>query len=199
MRGYFSIGIDGVTKTGNMGNLIRTAHGFGAAFAFSIKPAFREAIDPIVLDALASPEALTRLINLGVEPYLVASAVLAVIAQRLVRLNCVHCSESFEASETQLRELGPYAKDLPDNLLHRGKGCEHCLGRGLYDRTALYECLEMTETVRDQVIARASASVIKQKAVEEKLMTLRMDGLQKVIRGRTTMEEVFRVTQLDMF
>lgn len=60
MRGYFSIGIDGVTKTGNMGNLIRTAHGFGAAFAFSIKPAFREAIDPIVVDALASPEERAR-------------------------------------------------------------------------------------------------------------------------------------------
>ncbi len=146
-----------------------------------------------------SAGALTRLINLGVEPYLVASAVLAVIAQRLVRLNCLHCSESFAASETQLRQLGAYAKDLPDNLLHRGKGCEHCLGRGLYDRTAIYECLEMTETVRDQVIARASASVIKQKAVEEKLRTLRMDGLQKVIKGQTTMEEVFRVTQLDMF
>ncbi len=146
-----------------------------------------------------SAGALTRLINLGVEPYLVASAVIAVMAQRLVRLNCVHCKEAITPTDVQLRELGRFRELLGDNPLYAGKGCEHCLGRGLYDRTALYECLEMNEVVRDQVIKLASASVIKQAAVEAGLKTLRMDGLLKVIDGRTTLEEIFRVTQLDIF
>ncbi len=146
-----------------------------------------------------SAGALTRLINLGVEPYLVASAVIAVIAQRLVRLICVHCKEEFIATEAQLKELGPFAGQLKAKRLYRGRGCEHCLGRGLYDRTAIYEILVIDEEIRDQVIARTSASVIKQSAVGRGLRTLRMDGLEKVIEGRSTIEEVFRVTQLDVF
>ncbi|MBI4586202.1 MAG: Flp pilus assembly complex ATPase component TadA [Planctomycetes bacterium] len=146
-----------------------------------------------------SAGALTRLINLGVEPYLVASAVISVIAQRLVRLICVHCKEEFIATEAQLKELGPFARKLNGNRLFRGRGCEHCLGRGLYDRTAIYEILVIDEEIRDQVIARTSASVIKQSAVGRGLRTLRMDGLGKVCEGRSTIEEVFRVTQLDVF
>jgi general secretion pathway protein E len=147
-----------------------------------------------------SAGALTRLVNLGVEPYLVASAILGVIAQRLVRLICAYCKETFTASDAQIRELGALAALMKDRQLPRGRGCEQCLGRGLYDRTAIYEILQMSETVRDMVIARTSASVIKQQAVsKEGLRTLRMDGLKKVIEGKTTMEEVFRVTQLDVF
>ena len=90
-------------------------------------------------------------------------------------------------------------KRYPDRL-YRGKVCEQCLGRGLYDRTALYEILMLAESVRDQVITRTSASVIKQSAVQSGLLkTLRMDGMGKVLEGRTTMEEVFRITQLDAF
>ena len=146
-----------------------------------------------------SAGAVTRMINLGVEPYLVASAVIAVIAQRLVRLNCLYCRQTYQPTDADLHQLGALESQVPSEGLYRGNGCEQCLGRGLYDRTALYEILEIDEVIRDQVIERTSASVVKQSAVERGTKTLRMDGLHKVIEGRTTIEEVFRVTQLDVF
>ena len=146
-----------------------------------------------------SPGALTRMINLGVEPYLVASAVIAVIAQRLVRLICPYCKESYTPTEPQLRELALSPRDLKEGVLWRGKGCDQCLGRGLYDRTAIYEIFAIDEAARDEIIQRTSASVVKQHAVSRGLKTLRMDGARKVLEGKTTIEEVFRVTQLDVF
>jgi general secretion pathway protein E len=146
-----------------------------------------------------APGAVTRMINLGVEPYLVASAVIAVVAQRLVRLICPYCKESYVPTEAQLKELGFTAKDLKEGILWRGKGCEQCLGRGLFGRTAIYEIFVIDEQARDEVISRTSASVIKQHAVGRGLRTLRMDGARKVLEGFTTIEEVFRVTQLDVF
>jgi general secretion pathway protein E len=146
-----------------------------------------------------SAGALTRMINLGVEPYLVASAVIAVIAQRLVRLICPYCKESYEPTDAQLSELGVKRDALKNGVLHRGKGCESCLGRGLFDRTAIYEAFVIDEQARDEIISRTSASVMKQTAVGRGLVTLRMDGARKVLEGKTTIEEVFRVTQLDVF
>ncbi len=146
-----------------------------------------------------APGAVTRMINLGVEPYLVASAVIAVIAQRLVRLICPYCKESFVPTDAQIDELGATRAKLKDGVLWRGRGCEQCLGRGLYDRTAIYEVFSIDEEARDEIISRTSASVIKQHAVARGLKTLRMDGAAKVLEGKTTIEEVFRVTQLDVF
>lgn len=146
-----------------------------------------------------SAGALTRMVNLGVESYLTASAVIGVIAQRLVRLICSHCREPYEPTDAQLKELGVSRENLTDNQLWRGRGCEQCLGRGLFDRTAIYEIFEIDEESRDQIISRTNASVMKQSAVQRGLQTLRMDGARRVIEGRTTMEEVFRVTQLDVF
>jgi type II secretory ATPase GspE/PulE/Tfp pilus assembly ATPase PilB-like protein len=146
-----------------------------------------------------SAGALTRLVNLGVEPYLVASAVIAVIAQRLVRLICPYCKEPFEPTDAQLMELGVPRTSLTDNKLWKGRGCDNCLGRGLFDRTAIYEIFAIDEDARDQIIERTSASVMKQSGVQRGLQTLRMDGARKVVLGKTTIEEVFRVTQLDVF
>jgi type II secretory ATPase GspE/PulE/Tfp pilus assembly ATPase PilB-like protein len=147
-----------------------------------------------------SAGALTRMINLGVEPYLVASAVICAVAQRLVRLICPQCKESYVPSDAQLRELGVSDhRVLKDGFLYRGRGCESCLGRGLFDRTAIYEIFPIDEQARDEIIARTSASVMKQNAVKRGLKTLRMDGARKVLEGLTTIEEVFRVTQLDVF
>ena len=146
-----------------------------------------------------SAGAISRMVNLGVEPYLVASAVIAVVAQRLVRLICPHCKESYEPTDAQLKELGVTRDQVPDNKLYLGKGCESCLGRGLYDRTAIYELLAIDEQLRDEIISRTSASVMKQNAVHRGTKTLRMDGARKVLEGATTIEEVFRVTQLDVF
>jgi type II secretory ATPase GspE/PulE/Tfp pilus assembly ATPase PilB-like protein len=147
-----------------------------------------------------SAGAVTRMIDLGVEPYLVSSSLIAVIAQRLVRVICPRCKEPLEVSDQELQALGFTRDELPHGHLFHGRGCDACLGRGLYDRTAIYEILTINETIRDQIISRTSASVIKQVAVESgHLKTLRMDGAQKVINGETTMEEVFRVTQMDVF
>jgi len=147
-----------------------------------------------------SAGAVTRLIDLGVEPYLVSSSLIGVVAQRLVRVICHRCKTSYEPEESELKSVGLTRDELIDGLLFRGKGCDNCLGRGYYDRTAIYEILTINETIRDQIIARTSASVIKQVAVESgHLRTLRMDGARKVAQGITTIDEVLRVTQMDIF
>ncbi|MEM7262613.1 MAG: ATPase, T2SS/T4P/T4SS family [Planctomycetota bacterium] len=147
-----------------------------------------------------SAGAVTRMVDLGVEPYLVSSSLIGVIAQRLIRVICQRCKVGYEPTEGELRTLECTKDDLHEGLLYRGEGCDACLGRGLYDRTALYEILMINETIRDQIISRTSASVIKQVAVESgHLLTLRNDGIEKVKQGVSTMEEVFRVTQMDVF
>ena len=147
-----------------------------------------------------SAGAVTRMIDLGVEPYLVSSSLIGVVAQRLVRVICSRCKESYAPADGELDGLGLGRDELLEGMLYRGRGCDECLGRGYYDRTAIYEILTINETIRDQIIARTSASVIKQVAVETgHLKTLRMDGACKVAQGITTMDEVFRVTQMDVF
>ncbi len=147
-----------------------------------------------------SAGAVTRMIDLGVEPYLVSSSLIGVVAQRLVRVICPRCKEGYDPEPNELASLGLEPDQLLNGQLHRGRGCEGCLGRGYYDRTAIYEILTINEMVRDQIIAHTSASVIKQAAVETShLRTLRMDGARKVAQGITTTDEVFRVTQMDIF
>jgi len=146
-----------------------------------------------------SAGAVTRMIDLGVEPYLVSSSLVAAIAQRLVRRICNECKESYVPEDWELKQLNIKREELTDGVLWRGRGCESCLGRGLYDRTAIYEILVVDETIRDLILQRTSASVIKQVAVKNGLSTLRMDGAVKVKRGITTVSEVLRVTQLDVF
>lgn len=147
-----------------------------------------------------SAGAVTRMIDLGVEPYLVSSSLIGVVAQRLVRVICPRCKEAYDPEASELKSLGLEKDQLLDGMLHRGRGCDACLGRGYYDRTAIYEILTINEMIRDQIIGRTSASIIKQVAVESgHLKTLRMDGARKVAQGLTTTEEVFRVTQMDVF
>jgi len=146
-----------------------------------------------------SAGAITRMIDLGVEPYLVSSSLVAAIAQRLVRRICTECKEPYEPEDRELKQLNLKREELDGGVLWRGRGCDACLGRGLYDRTAIYEILVLDETIRDLILERTSASVIKQVAVKNGLSTLRMDGAQKVKRGITTVAEVLRVTQLDVF
>jgi general secretion pathway protein E len=142
------------------------------------------------------------LLNFGIEPYLVASSVLVIIAQRLVRLICVECKESFRPEESDLKELGEIGLSvdmLPGGVLHRGKGCPNCFQTGYTDRSAIYEILPVDERVKEQVMERASATAIKKASLERGYRTLRMDGAAKVRAGMTTVEEVLRVTQLDAF
>jgi general secretion pathway protein E len=149
-----------------------------------------------------SAGAVARMLNFGIEPYLVASSVLVVIAQRLVRLICPECKISFPPEESDVRELGEIGlkvSDLPTGKLHRGTGCPNCFQTGYTDRSAIYEILPVDEIVKQQIMERSSASVIKKASLERGCRTLRMDGAAKVVSGHTTVEEVLRVTQLDAF
>ena len=146
-----------------------------------------------------APGAVTRLIDIGVEPYLVASSVIGVVAQRLVRLICKHCKEEVAVTPDELRQIGLKPEDVPSLKLWKGRGCPHCLNSGYLDRTAIYEIFTVTDHVRDQIMVKAGATQMKSEALKRGMRTLRMDGARKVQRGLTTVEEVLRVTQMDTF
>ncbi|HEX5135830.1 MAG TPA: type II secretion system ATPase GspE [Planctomycetota bacterium] len=145
---------------------------------------------------------VTRLVDIGIEPYLVASSVICVIAQRLVRRICPSCREEHEPTPEELRDLkliGLKIEDFPSGRLFHGRGCPSCFNTGYTDRTGIYEIMPVDDTLKDQIIDRKSSSVIKKSAIERGCRTLRMDGAQKVLSGVTTPAEVLRVTQLDSF
>jgi general secretion pathway protein E len=143
--------------------------------------------------------AVTRLLDLGVEPYLASSSLIGVIAQRLVRLICKHCRTPYEPTPEELADIGLTRDQLEGGMLHKGSGCPNCLNTGYWDRTGIYEILVVNEHVRDQIMTRTGSSLIKQDAVRTGMRTLRQDGADKVRRGLTTVEEVLRVTQMDVF
>ncbi|KAF0246260.1 MAG: proteinral secretion pathway protein [Planctomycetota bacterium] len=145
-----------------------------------------------------APGAITRLLDLGVEPFLVASSLIGVIAQRLVRLICPGCREPLAVTAEDLRSIGLTPDQCPTMSLWKGRGCDRCLGTGYHDRTGIYEILPVSDLLRDQIVSKVSSTVIKQEAVKVGLRTLRMDGALKVLQGRTTIEEVIRVTQMDV-
>lgn len=140
--------------------------------------------------------AMTRLLDMGVEPYLVASSVVGVIAQRLVRRVCPNCSQPYEASPEILRAIGVSESEFKAANIRKGKGCDKCQNTGYKGRQGLYEMLVVDEPVRRKTIERSSASEIKTYAVEnQKMRTLFGDGKLAVLEGRTTPEEVMRVCQ----
>jgi general secretion pathway protein E len=138
-----------------------------------------------------SAGALTRLVDMGVEPFLIASSLLGVIAQRLVRRICPECKEAFHLAEPALAELGL----PPDQVLWRGCGCEACLQSGYRGRTGIYELLLMDNEVRHLLTSGADSVTIKEAAARRGMATLFGDGLRKVKNGVTTLDEVMRVTQ----
>lgn len=139
---------------------------------------------------------ITRLLDMGIEPYLVASSVECFIAQRLVRLICSDCKVEIRPNREILIEFG-IENNLDSITIYEGKGCESCKFTGYKGRTAIYEFLNMNEDIRDMVLHRASSDQIKKKALQLGMHTLRMDGWEKVKRGLTTLNEVIRVTQQD--
>ena len=142
---------------------------------------------------------VTRLVDMGIEPYLVASSVQAFIAQRLVRTICPNCKESVPLEqvykEKQLTKDSFEIVEKPKNVF-RGKGCEACKFTGYKGRIAIYEILMINEAMRDLILEKASASRIKRKALENGMRTLLQEGWQKIREGVTTTEEVMRVTEL---
>jgi len=139
-----------------------------------------------------SATSVTRLLDMGIEPFLVASSVVGVVAQRLVRKVCPYCKESYRPSLEELRELG--IEDF-SGYFYRGKGCENCMGTGYLGRTAIYEILVVDGRIRKAILENRDSDEIKEIAVKAGMKTLRMDGAEKVKMGVTTPEEVLRVTR----
>jgi type IV pilus assembly protein PilB len=142
--------------------------------------------------------AITRLIDLGVEPYLVASSLEGILAQRLVRVICPKCKEPYRPNMERLEEMGFDLKDVDGELiLYRGRGCPECRGTGYKGRTGIFELLVMNPEIRKMTIAKASSAEIKEVARKYGMRTLREDGWKKILLGITTPEEVFRVSHVE--
>ncbi|MCL1910798.1 MAG: type II secretion system ATPase GspE [Leptospirales bacterium] len=137
---------------------------------------------------------VTRLVDMGIEPFLIASAVNAFMAQRLVRNICPSCKTSYKPQPKELAELGLKPSDLKGGLLFKGKGCDKCLNMGYAGRSGIYELLPMSPNIRKLILSHADSETIKEQARKEGMKTLLEDGLQKVIDGLTTVEEVLRVS-----
>ena len=144
-----------------------------------------------------APSAFTRLIDMGIEPFLVASSVEAVLAQRLVRTICPHCKTEQRVERDYLIKIGFPEEEIAAAKFWRGIGCDACRQLGYQGRMGIYELLLLNEAVRPLILNRAPASTIAQKAMEQGMRTLRHDGWNKVRAALTTIEEVLRVTQTE--
>ncbi|MCF8143107.1 MAG: type II secretion system ATPase GspE [Deltaproteobacteria bacterium] len=141
-----------------------------------------------------SASATTRLVDMGIEPFLVTSSVTAILAQRLVRVICKDCKEAYTPDQESLQSIGIPPEMAQGREICRGRGCPSCLDTGFKGRTGIFELMILDEPVRNLILKTSDSNAIKQKAVEQGMLTLRQDGAQKVLNGITTIEEVFRVT-----
>jgi general secretion pathway protein E/type IV pilus assembly protein PilB len=144
-----------------------------------------------------APSAFTRLIDMGIEPFLIASSVESVMAQRLVRTICPHCKQEQKVERDYLRRIGFPADEIETAKFWHGVGCEQCRQLGYQGRMGIYELLVLNESLRPLILNRAPASTLAQRAIEFGMRTLRIDGWNKVRAAQTTIEEVLRVTQIE--
>jgi type II secretion system protein E len=144
-----------------------------------------------------APSAFTRLTDMGIEPFLIASSVEAVQAQRLIRTICPHCKVEQKVDRDYLRRIGFPEADIETAKVWHGTGCEQCRQFGYQGRKGIYELLVVTEAIRPLVMNRANATAIAQAAIMNGMRTLRTDGWNKVKNGETTIEEILRVTQIE--
>ncbi|HEV2452840.1 MAG TPA: ATPase, T2SS/T4P/T4SS family [Verrucomicrobiae bacterium] len=141
-----------------------------------------------------APGAVTRLIDMGLEPFLISSSLTSVLAQRLVRTICKNCRTTFEPTEEQLSLLNLSPHDLGDKVFHYGRGCSTCNDTGYKGRKGIFELLVVSEPIRALINERSPTVVVRQKAVELGMVTLREDGLRGIFEGDTTIEEVVKYT-----
>ncbi|HKV05686.1 MAG TPA: type IV-A pilus assembly ATPase PilB [Candidatus Acidoferrales bacterium] len=143
-----------------------------------------------------APSTVSRLMNMGIEPFLVATSVNLICAQRLVRRVCPQCKEPLQIQSAALIEAGFSPDEAAKTIVQHGKGCATCNNTGYKGRVGLYEVMEINDELRELILVGASALELKKKALEQGMITLRRSGLQKVAAGLTTMEEVLRETVL---
>ncbi len=144
-----------------------------------------------------APSTITRLVNMGIEPFLISSSVILIVAQRLVRKLCENCKKEQKYSKDALLKLG-FPKDRLDGLkIYEAKGCNECNKTGYRGRIAVYEVMPIREEIRELILTGASASEIKKEAMKLGMLTLRQSGIRKIMAGTTSIEEVLRVTVED--
>lgn len=141
-----------------------------------------------------APGAITRLIDMGVEPFLISASLEGVLGQRLIRKICTQCKTTYEPSESILAQLGLTPQEIGDKNFFFGKGCDYCNNTGYRSRKGIYELLNITDPLRELINQRAPSVVMKQKAIELGMVTLRDDGLRTIYEGLTTIEEVLKYT-----
>jgi type IV pilus assembly protein PilB len=141
-----------------------------------------------------APGAVTRLIDMGVEPFLISSTLEAVLGQRLLRSICPNCRTTYKPSDALLAQLEIAKRDIGDKKFYYGKGCDTCNQTGYKGRKGIYELMEISDPVRELINDRAPTVVLKQKAIELGMVTLRQDGIRSIFEGDTTIEEVLKYT-----
>ncbi len=142
-----------------------------------------------------APGAITRLIDMGIEPFLVSSSILGVVAQRLVRKVCQFCKQPYMPNESELKELGISSDMLSKYTIFKSRGCEKCSNTGYMGRTVVSELMIISDELRALILSGTDANTIKRQAVKEGMVTVRQNAIAKVLQGITTIEELFRSTQ----
>ena len=142
-----------------------------------------------------SASAITRLVDMGVEPFLISSSILAVVAQRLVRVLCEDCRKAYIPNPIYLKSIGFSPDRFKEHRVYKAVGCENCFNTGYRGRFGIFEIMVLTERLKSLILKTFDSNRIKHEAVQQKMRTLRQDGMQKVLNGLTTVEEVLRVTQ----
>jgi general secretion pathway protein E len=142
-----------------------------------------------------SSSSITRLVDIGVEPFLISSSVLAVVAQRLVRVLCDNCKTTYTPSDIYLKSIGVAPERFNQGNIYKAVGCENCIQTGYRGRIGIFEIMLLTEKLKSMILKTFDSNRIKNQALQDKMISLRHDGLKKVLDGVTTIEEVLRVTQ----
>jgi general secretion pathway protein E len=142
-----------------------------------------------------SASAVTRLVDIGVEPFLISSSVLAVVAQRLVRVLCRNCKQPYIPDNSTLKSIGITPDQFQETTIYRADGCENCFHTGYKGRTGIFEIMLLDSSLKSLILTTYDSSQIKNAALNLNMVTLRQDGIQKVLRGISTIEEIIRVTQ----
>jgi type IV pilus assembly protein PilB len=144
-----------------------------------------------------APSAITRLIDMGVQPFLVATSIQAVLAPRLIRTNCSKCGEKYDADVKTMLALGLRPEQHVGLQFTRGKGCDHCKGTGFRGRKGLFEMMVMNRQIRDLAFERAPTNHVRKAAIANGMTSLAMDGVRKAMAGVTTPDEVLKVARVD--